>query len=121
MDQNVRNLGEYGFSQWAIETRDTRQLAGFCGFVPRDDSVEMGWRLAPEFHGRGLGTEVARAVLEYGTKQLNLVAIYLIVQAANRPSLRVAAKIGFTMGPAFLRNGRAMIRFDWRASLSSND
>lgn len=121
IDQNRRFLNASGYCQWAVELRDTRQLAGFCGFVPRSTGAEMGWRLAAEFHGRGLGTEMARAVLDYGVRRLQLTDFYLIVQAANRASFRLAEKIGCTMGPAFLRNGRAVIRFDWLASSLSND
>ena len=120
IDRNSQLLEEHGFCQWAIELQDTGHLAGFCGFVPRDCGVEMGWRLAAQFHGQGVGTEAARATLEYGVTDLQLAEIFLTVQVANRASLRVAEKLGFTMGPTFIRSGRSVIRFDWRGSSFDN-
>jgi ribosomal-protein-alanine N-acetyltransferase len=42
-------------------------LIGFCGFsdeFPPD--VEIGWRFLPEYWGKGLATEAAKAVMRYG-------------------------------------------------------
>ena len=108
-----RNRGTFarlGLCQWAVENRATGELAGYCGFVPNAESTEMGWRLARNCHGRGLGTEVAAAVLDYGITQLQLRTVFLTIQTGNRASLRVAEKIGFVQGPVFLRRGRATIR-----------
>lgn len=108
--RNQETFARVGLCQWAVEIRETGELAGYCGFAPNGEWTEMGWRLARRCHGRGLGTEVAAAVLKYGIDQLQLARVFLTVQAGNRASLRVAEKIGFVPGPVFLRRGLATIR-----------
>ncbi len=108
--RNQAHFAQLGLCQWAVEIRETGELAGYCGFVPNGEWTEMGWRLARCFHGRGLGTEVAAAVLNYGINQLQLSRVFLTVQAGNRASLRIAEKIGFVAGAVFLRRDRATIR-----------
>lgn len=110
--RNQAAFAEHGVCQWAVVLRETNELAGFCGFVNRPSGVEMGWRLASRFHGRGLGTEAARAVLDYGQSQCGVTRVYLIIQAPNRASVRVAEKLGFRAGPVFLRENRVVIRFE---------
>jgi RimJ/RimL family protein N-acetyltransferase len=107
---NQETFARLGLCQWAVELRETGELAGFCGFVPNGEWTEMGWRLARRCHGRGLGTEVAAAVLDDGINRLKLSRIFLTVQAGNRASLRLAEKTGFELGAVFLRWGRATIR-----------
>lgn len=113
----ARNQADFlrlGFCQWAVELKATAELAGFCGLVAWGNTVEMGWRLARKCHGVGLGTEVATATLNHGLAQCGLTNLFLTVQSGNRASRRVAEKIGFTAGAVFLRNGRAVQRFDFQ-------
>jgi RimJ/RimL family protein N-acetyltransferase len=110
--RNQATFERQGLCQWAVEIRETGELAGYCGFVPNGKWTEMGWRLARRCHGRGLGTEVAAAVLDDGINRLKLSRIFLTVQAGNRASLRLAEKTGFELGAVFLRCGRATIRYE---------
>jgi RimJ/RimL family protein N-acetyltransferase len=117
--RNHTRFAQLGLCQWAVEIRKTGQLAGYCGFVPKGEWTEMGWRLARRCHGRGLGTEAAASVLNYGIYQLQLSRVFLTVQAGNRASLRVAEKIGFVAGPVFIRHGRATIRCELPSRMST--
>ena len=44
---------EHGFCQWALIHKVDGELIGYCGFVNSDDATEIGWRLAPEYWGKG--------------------------------------------------------------------
>src|SRR5689334_13290421 len=61
----------YGFGRFAVEMRDTGELAGFTGMaIPEDvpdvmPGVEIGWRLGRPYWGRGLATEAAQAALQF--------------------------------------------------------
>ena len=95
-----------GFGLWAVEVAGVSQFAGFIGLaVPHFEAhftpcIEIGWRLAAEFWGRGLATEGARAVLTFGFESLRLDQIVSFTTAANVRSRRVMEKIGMTHDPA---------------------
>lgn len=90
---------QHGFGPWAVVEKSSAALAGFCGLnaerVDDADEIELGYRLAPAFWGRGLGTEAARAALRFGFEQLNVASVIAIVQPANVASVAVIQKLGF--------------------------
>ena len=58
--------------------------------------VEIGWRLAADYWGRGFATEGARAVVKYAFEQLALDALVSFTVPENIRSRRVMEKIGMT-------------------------
>lgn len=48
----------------------------------------------PKYQNRGYASEAARAILEYGFKEMNLHRIIATCQPENIPSYRVMEKIG---------------------------
>src|SRR4051794_6981568 len=81
-----------GFGLWAVEVPGVAEFVGFVGLNrPNFDAhftpcVEIGWRLAYEFWGRGYATEAARAALQYGFEQLPLEEIVSFTTVANKRS-----------------------------------
>ncbi|RMX21014.1 N-acetyltransferase [Legionella jordanis] len=94
------HITRYGYGLWAAELRETGEFMGFIGLnVPTFQShftpcVEIGWRLACAFWGRGLATEGAKAILDYGFEQFNLPEIVSFTSVTNLRSQRVMQKIG---------------------------
>ena len=92
----------HGFGLFAVEVVDASAFAGFVGLsVPRFEAhftpcVEIGWRLAARYQGRGYATEGARAVLAFGFEQIGLDEIVSFTVPANLPSRRVMEKLGMT-------------------------
>jgi RimJ/RimL family protein N-acetyltransferase len=92
----------HGFGPWAVELRENASFIGFVGlsipvfkahFTP---CVEIGWRLAAEFWGKGLATEGAREAARYAFHVLDLPALVAFTVPANLRSRRVMEKIGMT-------------------------
>jgi ribosomal-protein-alanine N-acetyltransferase len=100
VDRAIGHFAESGFGPWAAELRDTGAFIGFIGLsVPRFEAkftpcVEVGWRLATEYWGRGLATEGARAALEWGLTELGLGEVVSFTTVDNRRSRRVMEKLG---------------------------
>jgi RimJ/RimL family protein N-acetyltransferase len=61
----------------------------------------VAYLLAKEHWGKGLGTEAAQGVLDYGFNQLNISRLVCLIDQENQASIRVATKIGM----AFEREG----------------
>lgn len=96
----------HGFGWCAAELREERAFIGFIGlFVPAFEThftpcVEIGWRLAADYWGRGLATEGARATVDYAFHTLGLPGIVSFTVPANLRSRRVMEKLGMTRDPA---------------------
>ena len=98
-----RKLSEWdsrGWSQWAAVTKENPALIGFVGLAPPDflpevmPTVEVGWRIDPDYWGRGLATEGGRAALDFGFNVLGLKEIVSICEPANVASWRVMERLG---------------------------
>ena len=95
-----------GFGLWAVEVPRVADFIGFGGLsVPEFEAhftpcVEVGWRLAHEYWGRGYATEAALAALDFGFRRLALDEIVSFTVPANRRSRGVMERIGLTRTPA---------------------
>jgi RimJ/RimL family protein N-acetyltransferase len=101
-----KDFEEHGFGLWAVQIMGTAHFAGFIGLsIPRfaahfTPCVEIGWRLASAYWGRGYATEGARAVLAFGFEQLRLPEIVSFTVPGNLRSRRVMERLGMTRNPA---------------------
>ncbi|MCX7122449.1 MAG: GNAT family N-acetyltransferase [Gammaproteobacteria bacterium] len=95
-----RHFKEHGFCCYAVEIKETGEFIGFVGLaIPPYEThfspcVEIGWRLAHQFWGKGYATEAAKAVLESGFEKHGLKEIVSFTTTLNKPSMRVMEKIG---------------------------
>lgn len=93
---------ERGWSNWAVERRDSGEFIGFVGLnVPRralpfSPCVEVGWRLARDHWGRGFASEAARGALRLGFDQLGLEEIVSFTALTNLRSRAVMERIGMS-------------------------
>jgi len=62
-------------------------------------AVDVAWRLAPPYWGRGYATEAAKVALDYGFDELGLKEIVAPTIPANRRSRRVMERLGMTRTP----------------------
>lgn len=91
-----------GFGLLAVERLDSGEFIGFSGlgtpdFLPEIlPSVEIGWRLAPDHWGLGLGTEAATATLDWALGRDDVKPLVAVIQVDNKRSHRVAEKLGMT-------------------------
>ncbi len=88
-----------GYGLWAVELLETGAFIGFTGLsIPQFEAhfmpcVEVGWRLAHAYWGKGFATEAASKSLEFGFCNLNLSEIVSITVPANVRSRRVMEKL----------------------------
>ncbi|WP_237502540.1 GNAT family N-acetyltransferase [Streptomyces sp. SID8374] len=83
------------FEVWAVEADG--ELVGHAEIKPTEASGghEIIYALAPRAWGRGLGTELALALLGHGFDTLGLTEVHATVAAGNGASLAVLGRIGF--------------------------
>lgn len=87
---------QFGFSLWVVEDRATGEIFGDCGLKQLEEGpeIEVGYRLARPYWGRGYATEAAAASVRYGFETLGLARIAAVVEPPNVASLRVLEKVG---------------------------
>ena len=94
------HFARHGFGLWAVEVPEVADFIGYVGLAvpgyetPFPPCVEIGWRIAAAFWGKGYATEAARAALGYGFEKLGLKEIVSFTVPANVRSQAVMQRIG---------------------------
>ena len=92
---------ETGLGFYALELKATGEPIGFCGLSLANmpeifpaETVEIGWRLATRFWGKGYISEAARALLDFAFDNKHLDAVVSFAVAENHRSTAVMKRLG---------------------------
>lgn len=106
-DRLRNGIAENGYGFAAVEIAATGECIGFTGIhathiepILPVGTIEIGWRLAPEFWGHGYVTEAAEALLAFGFGELGLNEIVSFAVWNNHRSTAVMQRIGMRPDPA---------------------
>ncbi|CAM3897090.1 GNAT family N-acetyltransferase [Shewanella aquimarina] len=89
-----------GFARYALIHKQSNELIGFCGIKHEpllnrgQGGVDIGYRMLPEYWGKGLATEAVSACLRYARETLGINCVYAEVMKENVASIRVLEKAG---------------------------
>lgn len=107
----IRTHEQHGFSLWAAVHKAEGRFIGYCGLVPQtingQDEVEVGYKLARAYWGRGLATEAACAVRDWGFAHLNVSRLVSLIDPGNAASIRVAEKNGMRQNGELIYDGKS--------------
>ena len=99
LERNLAHWDEHGFGIWILRDPVTGRVMGRAGLrhLPIDQTpeVELAYALLPEFWGRGLATDAARACVTIGREWLGLRSLVALVRPDNLASQRVLLKAAF--------------------------
>lgn len=95
---------DYGHTFWIAEDRLTGEIMGFCGIkranAPGSGDLmgmhEIGWRLRPEYWGKGIAKEAAIASLDLAFGGLGAPTVIATTLPANLPSQGLMIRLGMT-------------------------
>lgn len=107
VERLVAGWAAHGFGVYTL--REGEVACGYAGLAPTDaggrDSVEILYGFMPPWWGRGLATEVARALVEVALGELELPEVCGFTWTDNLGSRRVLEKAGLTYAFDFERAG----------------
>jgi RimJ/RimL family protein N-acetyltransferase len=87
-----------GYALWIVEDRRTGEFLGTAGpnllTIEGVDEVEIGWHTRPGRKGEGIAPEAGAAARDWVFDNLEVDYVIALVRPENRPSGRVAEKIG---------------------------
>lgn len=97
IDWNRRLYRTHGYGLWLLTTADGG-FVGDCGLTPQVvdgvTELEVGYHVQPARQGCGYATEAAAACRDFARAVLGSTRLIAIIHPDNRPSQRVAEKIG---------------------------
>lgn len=104
---------------WAIEDLAGGEVHGWVALKNLNiNDIEVGYRLSRPSWGRGIATEAAARILEYGFADLDLDRIVAVTMPGNAASERVLAKLGLRLQKRYPQDGVewhyfAITRAEW--------
>lgn len=101
MDKLRAGIEADGIGFCALEIKASGEVAGFVGLahcnlkpIFNTPMVEIGWRLAPTYWGKGYASEAARALLAHGFENCGFAEIVSFAVHDNHRSTAVMERIG---------------------------
>lgn len=95
----LEDWAEHGFCYVAVIEKATQRFLGLGGLQLRQfggqEILNLYYRFLPEAWGRGFATETSSAVIAWADGTLPQYPVQISVNVANRPSLKVAERLGF--------------------------
>jgi len=115
LERNLAHWDEHGFGIWILRDPTTGRVFGRAGLrhlsVEATPEVELAYALLPEFWGRGLATDAARACVTIGREWLGLPSVVALTTDDNLASQRVLLKASLAPEREVTHDGRRHILF----------
>ena len=90
------NETETYFGRYLIEEKRTGKLVGAAKLEEYGAEVEIGYRILEEYWGKGVATEIAKALLVFSIRKFQPPAVIAFVNVENAASIRVLEKAGMS-------------------------
>jgi [ribosomal protein S5]-alanine N-acetyltransferase len=101
-------LQGFKLSRWGVFDTLTGDFIGLGLLKFEADEpqrAELGYVLHLKYHGKGLATELSKALITYGFEKMQLNEIFAVTTHQNLASQQVLLKAGLVQGPHILRSG----------------
>lgn len=107
LERFSQHFDEHGFTYFLVREKTSGSFIGFIGCKWQDyehpacPHVDIGWRLLPEFWGKGYATEGAKACLDFIFKNYDFKTIFSCATEQNLASFAVMKKLGMSKTEEF--------------------
>lgn len=93
----IDHYSKYGYGLYAVIQKADNHLIGLIGLISQnidgENKTELGYRLHPQYWGKGLAKEACLAVCKYAFSELGMDELISIIDPKNTPSLELAKRI----------------------------
>lgn len=108
IDRLRADFSSRGWGFWALEHKEKGEFVGMAGmhepgpeFGVGRPCVEIGWRLAPAFWGKGFATEAAQEILRFAFDKLKLAEVVSFTATGNKRSIALMKRLGMELEKQF--------------------
>lgn len=97
LQDNLQHWDVHGFGLWTFRQISHGTLVGRRGLrrvqLDSADEVELGYSLVRQYWGKGLATEMVKAILAIGFEDIGLETVIALIDASNSRSTSVALQV----------------------------
>ena len=101
-----------GIGRWAVISRDSKNFIGWAGLKLMKEPInghidhyDLGYRFLKKYWGKGIASECAAAITDYGFNVLKQKHLYAYTDSGNKASAKVLTKTGFEQLNSFHHEG----------------
>jgi RimJ/RimL family protein N-acetyltransferase len=104
-----------GYGQWTVVEKATNQIIGRVGpWHPEGwPGIELGWIIRRSHWNLGFATEAARAARDHAFSVIDTPQLISMIHPDNAASIRVAEKLGATLGRRDAFAGAAVLIYEF--------
>ncbi|WP_428229483.1 GNAT family N-acetyltransferase [Flavobacterium sp.] len=116
----LENYEKKNLSRWAIFDTTNNNFIGMCVariFAYNTHQIEIGYVLRRAYWGKGIATEVCKAMTQYSFANTNTKEVVAITDLSNSGSQNVLQKAGFQRLNNLMRNEEELAYFKIERSL----
>ncbi|RKR09233.1 ribosomal-protein-alanine N-acetyltransferase [Flavobacterium sp. 90] len=116
----LENYEKKNLSRWAIFDTTNNNFIGICVariFIHNKTQIEIGYVLSREYWGKGIATEVCKAITQYAFANTDTKEVVAITDLDNTGSQNVLQKAGFERLNNLIRNEEEIAYFKIERSL----
>ncbi|MGI9516651.1 MAG: GNAT family N-acetyltransferase [Pirellulaceae bacterium] len=112
-DHVLADYAKHGYGRLAVIHKHSSCFIGFSGlkYLEDEKEVDLGYRLLPDYWGKGLATESCQPLIPWGFQQLGLSRIIAEAHRDNVASIRVMEKLGFRFDSESVLDGEPIVRY----------
>lgn len=110
----LENYEKKNLSRWAIFDTTNNNFIGMCVariFIHNINQIEIGYVLSREYWGKGIATEVCKAITQYSFANTNTTEVVAVTDLHNTGSQNVLQKTGFERLNNLIRNEEELAYF----------
>ena len=109
--QKIRNNPNVTY--WVVRLKDSSEQAGVITLIKRDylDHSDIGFALLPEYSGKGIAAEAAKAVLDDLIKSGDHKTIHAITVKENFSSIHLLEKLGLVFEKVIANEGEELLLY----------
>ena len=99
---------------WSMTGKADHAFIGSCllrAFNDEPGKLELGYSMEKKYWGKGIGTEMAAAMIAYGLAGPGVTAVVAVTVPANIASQKVLEKAGLERRENIIRNGEELAFF----------
>jgi ribosomal-protein-alanine N-acetyltransferase len=113
LDGHWKHWDERGYGWWAVDSRETNELIGWCGlgYLSETNETEVKYLLKKSHWGRGLASEAAAPCVRAAFEDVKVDELVGIVHPENVASQKVLEKQGLMFTRRCPYFGFDMIRY----------
>ena len=95
--------GKEHWLNWVVRV-DSGSIAGYVqATVEETKQTNVAYVFSPSYQGKGIATAAVQWMLDVVAKQYEARLFFIVTEADNRRSVRLAQRLGFTLAPEDLR------------------